>query len=102
MKQTLLIILLSFLSVGFSQQEYNSNDLIEMDNGLFTWYYENGQKRAEETYIDGELDGLDTTWYENGQKKVEGTRKDGKLIEVTWWDEDGNVIKQFPPHHFCY
>ena len=36
MKQTLLIILLLSLSVGFSQQEYNSNDLIEMDNGLWT------------------------------------------------------------------
>ncbi len=31
-----LIISLLILSVGFSQQEYNINDLIEMDNGLFT------------------------------------------------------------------
>ena len=51
---------------------------------------------------DGKLNGKSTVWYDNGQKKVEGTRKDGKLIEVTWWDEDGNVIKQFPPHHVCY
>ena len=31
-----LIISLLILSVGFSQQEYNVNDLIEMDNGLTT------------------------------------------------------------------
>ncbi len=31
-----IIISLLFLSVGLSQQEYNINDLIEMDNGLFT------------------------------------------------------------------
>ena len=31
-----IIISLLFLSVGLSQQEYNLNDLIEMDNGLWT------------------------------------------------------------------
>ena len=31
-----LIISLLFLSVGFSQREYNHNDLIEMNNGLWT------------------------------------------------------------------
>ena len=31
-----LIISLLFLSLGFSQKEYNANDLIKMDNGLYT------------------------------------------------------------------
>jgi hypothetical protein len=31
-----LIISLLFLSLGFSQKEYNVNDLIKMDNGLAT------------------------------------------------------------------
>jgi len=31
-----IIISLLILSVGVCQQEYNGNDLIEMDNGLFT------------------------------------------------------------------
>ena len=35
----LIISLLLFLSVGLSQQEYNSNELIEMDNGLWTEWY---------------------------------------------------------------
>jgi len=28
-------------------------------------------------------------WYDNGQKKAEGTRKDGELISSKCWDEDG-------------
>lgn len=36
MRKYLIISLLLFLSVGLSQQEYNLNDLIEMDNGLWT------------------------------------------------------------------
>ena len=31
-----LIISLLFLSLGFSQKEYNYNDIINMDNGLWT------------------------------------------------------------------
>ena len=31
-----IIISLLILSVGLSQKEYNGNDLIEMDNGLWT------------------------------------------------------------------
>ena len=43
---------------------------------------------------DGRLDGLFTFWYENGQKKMEEHNKDGKR-EGLWiiWDEEGNVIK---------
>jgi antitoxin component YwqK of YwqJK toxin-antitoxin module len=100
MKHILLIVL--FLSVGFSQQEYNSNDLIEMDNGLFTVkfsdepitgkVYGNFGKEGEELtkvyigkLINGEKDGKWTEWYENGQKSGEGTFKDGKQIGKTKW-----------------
>ena len=37
-------------------------------------------------------DGLWTWWYENGQKKFERTFKDGKLVEIIGrWNEDGSV-----------
>ena len=35
-------------------------------------------------------DGLYTTWYENGQKAEEATYKNGKLISSKEWDKDGN------------
>ena len=59
-------------------------------DGLWTRWYENGQKKREFTFKDGKEDGLWTGWYENGQKMKEGTQKnnrqDGKW---TWWYENG-------------
>ena len=37
-------------------------------NGKHTEFHKNGQKRSEENFKDGKLDGLQTHWYENGQK----------------------------------
>ena len=89
-----LIISLLFLSVGLSQKEkeYNGNDLIEMDNGLWTYWYDNGMKELEVTYKDGKVDGLYTEWYENGQKRYEVTYKDGELVNIIGkWNKDGSV-----------
>jgi len=38
-----------------------------------------------------ERDGLYTNWYENGQKRFEGTYEDGELISEKYWNEDGSV-----------
>jgi len=38
-----------------------------------------------------ERDGLYTNWYENGQKESEGTYEDGELISEKYWNEDGSV-----------
>ena len=40
----------------------------------------------------GKKDGLWTSWYENGQKKEEVTFKDGEMISKKYWNEDGSVI----------
>jgi len=62
----------------------------ELD-GKWTRWHENGQKSSEGTYKDGKEDGLWTLWYENGQKESERTYKDGELDGLwTYWDEDGN------------
>ncbi len=106
MKQTLLIIL--FLSVGFSQQEYNINDLIEMDNGLFTvkfsdepitgkvyGYFGKDGEELTKVYIgkliNGKKDGKWTIWYHNtGTKSYEENWKDGELDGLsTNWSENG-------------
>ena len=43
-------------------------------------------KGQEEIYKDGKEDGLWTVWYENGQKVSEGTYKDGKKDgKYTYW-----------------
>ena len=61
-------------------------------DGLWTWWYENGQKSKEGTYKDGKQVELVTSWYENGQKGKEGTFKDGELVSENCWDIDGNDI----------
>jgi len=56
-------------------------------------YFENGQKKSEETYKNGKLDGLWTSWYENGKKKYEGTYKDGKELDsFNTWDNNGKIM----------
>ena len=61
-------------------------------------WYENGQKKYEGNFKDGEQDGLHTEWYENGQKIYEVTYKDGEVVELIGkWNEDGSVkeVKEY-------
>ena len=60
-------------------------------DGLWTPWYENGQKESEETFKDGKRDGLGTWWYENGQKIEEVIFKDGEMISGKKWNKDGTV-----------
>ena len=39
--------------------------------GIFTEYFEKGNKMFESNYEKGTLNGMHTEWYENGNKKME-------------------------------
>ena len=52
--------------------------------GTFIEIYENGQKKSEGNFKDGEFDGKVTSWHENGQKQSEGNFMDGK--QITWYE----------------
>jgi antitoxin component YwqK of YwqJK toxin-antitoxin module len=103
-----LIISLLFLSVGLSQQEYDINDLIEMDNGLWTvkfsdepisgkvfgYWFLGEDNNKKKVYVGNLRNGIKsgkwTTWYYNGRKGSEITYKNGKrdgLYNV--WYENG-------------
>ena len=103
-----IIISLLFLSVGLSQQEYDINDLIEMDNGLWTekfsdepisgkvfgYWFLGEDNNKKKVYVGNLRNGIKsgkwTTWYYNGRKGSEVTYKDGKLDGLwTWWFETG-------------
>ena len=103
-----IIISLLILSVGLSQQEYNSNDLIEMDNGLWTekfsdepisgkvfgYWFLGEDNNKKKVYVGNLRNGIKsgkwTTWYYNGRKGSEITYKDGKQDGLwTWWFENG-------------
>jgi hypothetical protein len=49
-------------------------------DGLQTGWHENGKKRVQCRYKDGEKDGLWTVWDENGRKEFEFRWKDGKRV----------------------
>ena len=66
-------------------------------------YYSNGQKKSEVTFKDGKEDGFFTYWYENGQKEYEGTYiwmssqySDLKRFTKSSkrWDQDGKITME--------
>jgi len=101
-----LIISLLFLSLGFSQKEYNVNDLILMDNGLTTEKFSDepitgkvygnfGEKdNLKKVYIGNLLKGKEEgrwkLYYSNGKKSFDSNFKDGELNGLrTSWYENG-------------
>jgi antitoxin component YwqK of YwqJK toxin-antitoxin module len=58
---------------------------------LWTFYDENEIKERETEHKSGKEDGIYSLWYDNGQKKEEGPYRGKTRIELwTWWDEKGN------------
>ena len=67
--------------------------------GLWTKWYDNGQKGIEGTYKDGLEFGLWTYFYENGQKQIEGIYTDWEKVgKWTYYNEDGSIkeVKEYP------
>lgn len=60
--------------------------------GLWTYYYENGQKEEEVTFSKGVKIDTMLTWYEDGQQKERWScQKDGLRLTQKW-HEDGEVM----------
>ncbi len=64
-------------------------------NGKWTVWYENSQKSVKGTFLNGKMNGFWTGWHENGQKAGEGTflngKENGLVIE---WDENGQEVSR--------
>ena len=58
-----------------------------------TMVYKTGKKWQEGYYKAGKEDGIWTIWHENGQKKMEVTLELGELISQYCWDEFGSKIE---------
>jgi len=74
---------------GNKKSEGNYKD--GKENGLHKWWYENVHKSEERTYKNGIKEGLWIKWYDNGQKGIEYNYKYGKLISSKRWNEDGSM-----------
>ena len=99
-----IIISLLILLIGCSQKEYNSNDTIKLDNGLWTvkfsdepitgkvydYFGENNKKVYIGNLRNGKKEGNWTWWYDIGQMKFDKTFKEGKENGLfTSWYENG-------------
>ncbi len=72
------------------QKKYEGKYKDGQEDGKWTFWYENGQIEAELNFIDGKKDGKFTSWYESGHKKREKYYKDDKIDgKDTWWYENG-------------
>ena len=61
-----------------------------LKNGVYTAWHDNGQKKSEESYKNGKIDGLSVSWYDNGQMKMIETYIAGKIRGTsTSWHENG-------------
>ena len=72
--------------------------------GLWVFYWNNGQLENKGNYIDGNRDGLWEYYHENGQPWAKGSYKDGKE-DGLWecyeecYEKDGSVSEDYPK---CY
>ena len=89
--------------VDYSVRKNFAGIHLHAKDGLWSHYHYNGTKSHEVTWFFGQLDGLYTSWYDNGQKKEEGKYKssfnDGKVVVLNekdglWkgWSKNGKNI----------
>lgn len=62
-----------------------------VENGVFTFWSENGLKQGEVTFTNGEMNGLLQNWYENGQMSQRVMYKNGVMDGLhEWWSMNGS------------
>ncbi|TWH50377.1 toxin-antitoxin system YwqK family antitoxin [Dulcicalothrix desertica] len=87
---------------GIAYENSNSGQLLAENSyvdgvlqGISREWYENGQLHYEYYYESGALDGLCKEWYESGQLKIECLYKFGIIISKKQWNEDGKLIEEY-------
>tara|TARA_Y100000813_G_C24117062_1_gene330739 strand:- start:45 stop:1016 length:972 start_codon:yes stop_codon:yes gene_type:complete len=76
-----------FRQVLIDEYNFIGNFKMGEKNGIWTWFYLNGNKRYEINFINGIKDGAYNFWYENGQLELESIYKEGEI--------NGNQIRYF-------
>lgn len=60
--------------------------------GLWVWWYSDGQKKRETIYKNNKKEGLTIYWHRNGVKSKEIVFKANKNIDQKLWDDKGNRL----------
>ena len=73
------------------------DDLLCQDNKPYSGWvkvvYDSGQVERLAQAKDGKPDGPYTLWHENGQKRIEGIWKDGERLSVKYWNSKGEEVE---------
>lgn len=70
-------------------------DQFSMREGVWKYWYKNGQLWSECEYKGGMKNGKSTVYYDNGQKRYEGQYKDDKQVGIwRFWQVDGTLITE--------
>jgi len=91
----------------YNSQLYNGTVFSKFDNGeiglkgsfvngekdgVWEYWYSNGQQKRITPYKGGKKEGLTTYWHLNGVKSKEILYKSDKNIDQKLWDEQGNRL----------
>jgi antitoxin component YwqK of YwqJK toxin-antitoxin module len=64
-------------------------------SGKWSYWYPNGKLWSQGIYKNGKENGLKTVWHSNGQKYYEGSAVNDKRTGIwKFWDEKGNLVKE--------
>jgi antitoxin component YwqK of YwqJK toxin-antitoxin module len=64
-------------------------------SGKWSYWYPNDKLWSQGVYKDGKENGLKTVWHSNGQKYYEGNTKDDKRIGIwKFWNDKGELLKE--------
>ncbi len=64
-----------------------------LKNGEWTYWYSDGTLRMKSNYIMDEMDGMNYWYFESGQKKKEALYRNGVYLQKTEWDEKGKIVE---------
>ena len=82
---------------GEGKKKYISGtyDNAQLRDGIWTSWYENGQKNSEQNYVNGKEDGEYNAWHPNGNQYIKGKYEMGKKVGMwTFYDTSGNVMRE--------
>jgi antitoxin component YwqK of YwqJK toxin-antitoxin module len=64
-------------------------------SGKWSYWYSDGKLWSQGFYKNGKENGLKTVWHSNGKKYYEGTSIDDKRTGIwKFWDENGELLKE--------
>lgn len=81
------------------QSEHTTASAEGREDGTWTYWYPNGERRESGTYVDGRRTGEWTQWYPNGQRRSRGGRAWDQALHAsprtgmwTYWHENGEIL----------